>query len=184
MLDKDGAVYFIGMSIILFPLHKRVYVFACLSFCTFRSKSHECPKIMSNVHIDHITPNLVLITANLKGYQTSMSHGDDMTIRPLIGLRKLLSWQIKIVNNLLCNKIYCTTIVNNHINGLVFDTYPHVKFLSLAPSFFFLFICIEEPTNGKSEIIFSYEKSLHNMSSLSKLLHARPSKHTLNTKGF
>eukprot|EP00268_Persea_americana_P001697 TRINITY_DN10510_c1_g2_i2.p1 TRINITY_DN10510_c1_g2~~TRINITY_DN10510_c1_g2_i2.p1 ORF type:complete len:100 (-),score=0.66 TRINITY_DN10510_c1_g2_i2:283-582(-) len=83
-----------------------------------------------------------------------MSYRDDMTIRPcdLVGLRKLLSWQIKLVKNLLCDKINNTSIVNNHINSFVNDYHPRVKFFSLSPFFFFLRIRIEESPNDKSEI--------------------------------
>ena len=142
----------------------------------------------------HITPNFVLIIANLEWYQTSMSHRDDMTIRPcdLVGLRKCLSWQIKFVDNLLWDKIYCTTIVNNHIYRPVFDSYSCVKFQSQSPFFFFFFICTEKSANYKSGIFFSDKKSLHNMGSWSlrlsffrlTLSHVRSSKHMLNTESF
>ena len=98
---------------------------------------------MSNVHMDNITPNFVLIIANLEWYQTSISHGDNMTIRPcdLVGLRKLLNCPRKFVNDLLRDKIHCTTIVNNQISGLVFYSYPCVKFLDcLHSSSFFSFV--------------------------------------------
>ena len=145
--------------------------------------------------MDHIIPNFILIIANLERYQTSMSHGDDMIIRPcdLVGLQKLLSWPMKFFNDLLFNKIYCATIVNNQLSGLVFGTYPHVKFLSMSPFLFFLFICSEELMNDKCEIILSCKNYLHNMSSWSllrlsifstTLLHARPSKHMLNMEGL
>ena len=65
-MDEDEVVDVIGMSITLFSFHKRVYVFTSLSFCTFRAKSHGSPKIMSNIHMDHMTPNFVLIFAHLK----------------------------------------------------------------------------------------------------------------------
>eukprot|EP00268_Persea_americana_P029277 TRINITY_DN28327_c0_g1_i2.p1 TRINITY_DN28327_c0_g1~~TRINITY_DN28327_c0_g1_i2.p1 ORF type:complete len:102 (+),score=7.85 TRINITY_DN28327_c0_g1_i2:106-411(+) len=64
-VDEDEAIDAIGMSITLFPFQKRVYVFASLSWCTFRSKSHGLPKIMSDIHMDHITPNFILIMAHL-----------------------------------------------------------------------------------------------------------------------
>ena len=192
-VDEDRAVEFSEMSLILFPFHESVYVFASLSLCTFHSKSHGHRKIMSNIHMDQITPNFVLKIANLEWYQISMSNRNDMTIRPcdLVGLRKLLSWQIKFVNNLLGDKIYCTFIVNNHISQLAFDSYPCVKFLSQSP-FFFLFICIKKSATDKSGIFFSSKKSLHNMGSWSlrlsffrlTLSHVRSPKHMLNTESF
>ena len=64
-VDKNGVVDFIGISLILFLFHQKVYVFVSLSVCTFRSKSHGRPKRKSNIHKDHITPNFVLVMTNL-----------------------------------------------------------------------------------------------------------------------
>ena len=114
-----------------------------------------------------------------------------MTIRPcdLVGHRRLLDWPMKFVNDLLRDKIYCTTIVNNQISRLVFNCYPRVEFLSYLPFSSSLSYVLSNQRMTRVRLS-SFAKSSFTTWALEfsflrlRWTDARFSKHVLNTNSF
>eukprot|EP00268_Persea_americana_P006447 TRINITY_DN12328_c0_g1_i7.p1 TRINITY_DN12328_c0_g1~~TRINITY_DN12328_c0_g1_i7.p1 ORF type:complete len:104 (+),score=11.78 TRINITY_DN12328_c0_g1_i7:32-343(+) len=65
-VDKDGAVEFSAMSLILFPFHKKVCVLTFIIVHFLIRKPLTSKNNMSNIHMDHITPDFVFRMAHLE----------------------------------------------------------------------------------------------------------------------
>lgn len=127
----------------LFFPHKGMCVL--LSVCTLTPSDRKTIVIQEGykyIHRDHITPNIILIMPLLKNSKHQRVTRMKKIIDPcdFVGLKVSFSWQLKLVDNLLCYGIHHIATVNNQITKLAFALYLCSKYCNPSPIFFFSFM--------------------------------------------